>query len=429
MKYVIFCISVFFLISSVYTQEDYNQCNNADTLCPQETVRVNNYNANITFCPSCEDDFTTCFTPLNTIWFVFRTNAMGGDVTVSGTNLLFDNTVNNTNNSLSIAVLETSVPCNSAGYVQLGCLTDQNGAFNLSVTGLAPDSEYYIVLTGTMVGAGAVDPSQFELDLRVAGPGVNRPASSIALIASNTIFCKGQTVNLSVDTTLCPEPASVNWYRNGVFWFTSVGTEIITAEIEDDDIIRAETACYEDCPIAVTSGDIQFTVLEFIIDAGQDLYIYAGESVQLDGYTDGANFYWEPAIWLSATDVLDPIAFPEQTTTFFLTATNGVCELTDEMVITVTSDLLIPDVFSPNGDGINDTWEIKGASRYPNMRIEVYDKWGQRVFESVSYNEEKFWDGTFNGKLLRTSTYYYVVSLNEQGPNDTVYKGAVTIVR
>jgi gliding motility-associated-like protein len=80
---------------------------------------------------------------------------------------------------------------------------------------------------------------------------------------------------------------------------------------------------------------------------------------------------------------LTPIAFPEETTTFFLTATNGVCERTDEMVVTVNKNLTIPTVFSPNGDGINDRWEILGTARFPNMKMEMMDRWGQKVFETV----------------------------------------------
>lgn len=422
-------ILIVLFVHSVFSQEMYDQCNNALHLCPQEFERVNNFNASRTQCPSCEDDFTDCFSPNNTIWLSFNTNDDGGEATITATNISFDATLNNDNNSLNLMVLEAVIPCDAASYTEIACITEQNNLFSLNVLNLNANSTYFMVLSGTQVGPGAIEPSEFELDIRVAGEAVNRPPAAISMGASNTVLCTNEFVQIGIDTTFCPGGNEVNWYKNGEFWFTSAAHFIVVDDIEDDDQISAQTICFEDCPVEVSSGTIQFTVLHFDVDAGFDQELFAGESIQLQGSTTGVNYFWEPELWLSDPEVLDPIAFPEQTTTFFLTATNGVCERTDEVTITVINGLQIPSVFSPNGDGINDKWEIKGTSRYPDMRVDVFDRWGQKVFESVSYNEEKFWDGTHRGNLLRTSTYYYVITLNDPAADENVLKGAVSIVR
>ena len=89
--------------------------------------------------------------------------------------------------------------------------------------------------------------------------------------------------------------------------------------------------------------------------------------------------------------------------------------------------LFIPSVFTPNADGINDTWQIYGMELYPNATIKVFNRWGQTVFES---NETEYvpWDGTSNIDIIdqEIATYYYVIDLNIDNKN---YNGSVTIKR
>ena len=68
----------------------------------------------------------------------------------------------------------------------------------------------------------------------------------------------------------------------------------------------------------------------------------------------------------------------------------------------------IPNTFTPNNDGINDYWHIKGLNAYPYCEVSVYDRWGQMVFKSKGYPNE--WDGTYQGKPVPTGVYYYLIS-------------------
>uniref|UniRef100_UPI0013D3D9C1 gliding motility-associated C-terminal domain-containing protein n=1 Tax=Raoultella planticola TaxID=575 RepID=UPI0013D3D9C1 len=82
----------------------------------------------------------------------------------------------------------------------------------------------------------------------------------------------------------------------------------------------------------------------------------------------------------------------------------GGCSVTDTTFIKVLLTIDVPNVFSPNGDGINDTWKIKYLESYPGATVEVFDRYGQVVFKSQGYNKE--WDGTYNGNPLPVATYY-----------------------
>ena len=86
--------------------------------------------------------------------------------------------------------------------------------------------------------------------------------------------------------------------------------------------------------------------------------------------------------------------------------------------------VFIPNTFTPNGDGINDTWDIKYLERYPNSTVAVFNRWGQKLFSSAGYPAP--WDGKYNGAVLPAGTYYYIIAL-ENGAD--IISGWVAIIR
>jgi gliding motility-associated-like protein len=95
----------------------------------------------------------------------------------------------------------------------------------------------------------------------------------------------------------------------------------------------------------------------------------------------------------------------------------------------VTSEItqLIPNAITPNGDGKNDYWNLDFIKNfYPNAMIEVYNRWGEKVFSSVGYATA--WDGTYQGHQLPIASYYYVITLNDPKYPDP-FKGSVLIIR
>jgi gliding motility-associated-like protein len=102
------------------------------------------------------------------------------------------------------------------------------------------------------------------------------------------------------------------------------------------------------------------------------------------------------------------------------------CASTREVDVFKNEDacLFIPNAFSPNGDGTNDTWNIRHMDLYADAEVRVFNKWGSVVFESRGY--AKPWDGTYHGKILEPATYYYFVDLRN---GDPIYEGFLMILR
>jgi len=86
--------------------------------------------------------------------------------------------------------------------------------------------------------------------------------------------------------------------------------------------------------------------------------------------------------------------------------------------------IVIPNTFTPNGDGINDTWDIKFLDLYVNCTVDIFTRWGQKIYTSIGYGTP--WDGTFKGSALPTGTYYYVINLKN---GLTPLSGFVAIIR
>ena len=100
--------------------------------------------------------------------------------------------------------------------------------------------------------------------------------------------------------------------------------------------------------------------------------------------------------------------------------------------------LFIPEGFSPDGNGVNDTWHISGIERYPNNRVEIYNRWEVKVFEINSYGDDNEWDGRPNvlnniiigDGQVPEGTYYYVIDLGENNSfGNNFIKGYVYIRR
>jgi gliding motility-associated-like protein len=164
------------------------------------------------------------------------------------------------------------------------------------------------------------------------------------------------------------------------------------------------------------------------LEAGPDTSVISGASVQLQA-TGGAftDYLWEPDTWLDIHTVANPLATPMESIRYRVTATNEYgCSETDSLYIEVIEGIHVYNVFSPNGDGINEYFEIENADRYPEILVEVYSRWGDLFFSSVGYDSSKRWDGRTRGTEAPVGTYYYII-IPEPGAKPIT--GHVTIIR
>jgi gliding motility-associated-like protein len=149
--------------------------------------------------------------------------------------------------------------------------------------------------------------------------------------------------------------------------------------------------------------------------SGSNQNLCSADSLQLGGAKEisGYSYSWFPTQGLSNPNVPSPKALPYQNTTYRLIVSDNSCQYcsdTSYVHITVCDSLFLfrlPNVFSPNNDGINDEFVITlvGAKQF---KLQIIDRWGIKVFESNQV--EKSWDGrTLTGIPCLAGTYYYIL--------------------
>lgn len=424
---VIFLLTVFCISQTSTAQETYNNCNSAFELCPNNNYSFNNIGSNVTFCPGCEDDFNYCFATDNTIWMTFTTNSTGGDVQIDFTNLVFQSNPGQ-DTELQATIIEAVAPCDATTYTQIGnCVSAATTNFSLNAAGLPANTTYYIVVDGDNTGAGITSPAECSFDLAISGTGVDRPVPTAFVGTLTPNSCLNDLVTYEAILNNCPDSSDYQWFINGTLVAVTPDPFFQTSALHDGDIVSVQNTCFTQCVDTVTGTAAQpQSVYVINVDAGQDLTINYGESIQLFGSTSATVYSWTPTFLLNSSTVLNPIANPTETTTFTLTAEENGCTLSDQVTITVLTDLVIPNTFSPNDDTNNDAWVIHGLEAFPKNSVTIYDRWGQVAFSAINYTELKAWDGMIRGKKASEGVYYYVLDL---GDGSDLKKGSLTLIR
>jgi gliding motility-associated-like protein len=192
---------------------------------------------------------------------------------------------------------------------------------------------------------------------------------------------------------------------------------------------------------ALTSGcadtiiqNITVKPIPTMVDAGPNVAILSGTTTALRASASGNNlkYRWSPVTGLSDATIPNPVvSLLDNTTTYTLTVTlddstapGPLCGVTDVVTVTVLKTPQIPNAFTPNGDGINDRWEIKNLEQYEGATINVFNRYGQRVYSSIGYSLP--WEGRINGGDLPSGVYYYIINPKH---GRVQVSGYVTIIR
>lgn len=141
-----------------------------------------------------------------------------------------------------------------------------------------------------------------------------------------------------------------------------------------------------------------------IAEAGHDVTIRRLESVQLLAEANGS-VSWSPGKGLSDSSVVSPVAAPAETTVYKLVVTDPYgCTESDSVKVVV--EIPIPSAITPNGDGINDNFEIYEVDKFENNSLFIYNRWGQLVYKAAPYKNE--WVGLgADGSAVAEDTYFY----------------------
>lgn len=236
-----------------------------------------------------------------------------------------------------------------------------------------------------------------------------------------TISVTGPTpTDCAVDTAFLSVPFEAD---NLYLWSTGATTHEIYTTVSNN--FRVTVTNAYGCT-SVDAVDV-FVLSQGSVEISNDTTISLGFSVQL--FASGGVFYsWTPTESLDNPNIPNPTATPSQTTTYTVEIRDrNDCRVTRQVTVTVIEDfnILIPNLFSPNGDGINDVWRIFNVETYPKTSVIIFNRWGNKVWESDNYDNS--WDGTSSkGDALPDGTYFYIIRV---GGSNREFKGDVNILR
>ncbi|MBI4945836.1 MAG: gliding motility-associated C-terminal domain-containing protein [Bacteroidetes bacterium] len=173
--------------------------------------------------------------------------------------------------------------------------------------------------------------------------------------------------------------------------------------------------------------------LPIISIAASPTLITSDENTTLTA-SGGSQYQWSPSTGLNDPSISNPIASPIQTTTYCVTVTDTATGCSDNDCVTINVEnlcgtLFIPNAFSPNGDGENDTLQIYigNLKCIKEYRLVIFDRWGEKVFESSEHQAD--WDGTYKGKLLDTAVFIYYLKATLATGERINKKGNISLMR
>ena len=229
------------------------------------------------------------------------------------------------------------------------------------------------------------------------------------------------TVDLGADQDLCPGDeveldagAGFNAYE----WLTGETTQTLMV---------SESGAYL---VVVTDGNgckardtVQVSVQQLpVVALGPDQEICPNEQITLDAGSGFTSYLWSTMETTQTITVVDP-------GTYSVEVAAGPCPQSDEIVIgdNCPGEIIMPNVFSPNGDGINDLFDVQGVNVL-EYDMSIYDRWGKLLFTTTALTN--MWDGKFNGKDMPEGVYYFHVEYQISGREAREEKkGALTLMR
>ncbi|MBA9078610.1 gliding motility-associated C-terminal domain-containing protein [Rufibacter quisquiliarum] len=244
-----------------------------------------------------------------------------------------------------------------------------------------------------------------------------RPAPPVA---QGTTICAGTTTTLSA--SISTSGTVVEWYdaeQGGKKLFDGVTYTTLPLQNTTTFYVQSvSSGCASDrVPVTVT-------VPAPTAYAGEDVSVESGNNIELTA-SGGVSYKWFPSTGLTKDNIANPVfkGLESQVYTVTVTTAEG-CVSTDEVKVTVIHPVNLTNGFTPNGDSMNETWELPDLKAYPNCRVEIFNRWGNKVFESKGYTTP--WDGRYNGQPLPAATYYYIIRLDDKKPP---LSGNVTIIK
>ncbi|MBC7616023.1 MAG: gliding motility-associated C-terminal domain-containing protein, partial [Pedobacter sp.] len=242
----------------------------------------------------------------------------------------------------------------------------------------------------------------------------------VAVVSGSSTLCIGSSGVLNSTSG-----TSYQWFLNNSAINGATGTSLNITQAGNYSV-RVRNAL--ECEAISNTFTVTTTALPLAKITVNNTILIKGEGVVLTA-SGGLRYEWTPAEGLigASLNIASPTVKPLLTTTYTVTAFNANgCSSTAQITIVVKEDIPpLPNVFSPNGDGVNDFWVIDDIKSLPDHILKIFDRSGRILFTVRNYDNN--WDGRVNGNLLEEGTYYYTISFLDK--KTITRKGFITIVR
>lgn len=257
-------------------------------------------------------------------------------------------------------------------------------------------------------------PGKYWVDVEVAGCSTTdslivtyKPRPEVTLMA-DTILCSGEVITLEAGT----EDATYEWqdgstnsyydvFKQGVYWTT----------ITVDGCTDSDTVMIRYLPMPE-------------VDFGPDTTICVGKKLTLDASSHFAKYLWQDSSSTAMMEITEPGRY------WVVVTVNDYCVAHDTIDVQIErcpKNLKVPNVFTPDGDGINDNFTLIELDGIQKLSTAIYNRWGRQVF--VSEDLYPVWDGTSDGQQLAGGVYYWIMKYEDFEGNVYTAKGNITIIR
>ncbi len=340
-----------------------------------------------------------------------NSNIFGG--LLAGTYIVTIKDANSSTGTTSITIKRNCFQLN-INIVNAVC-GNANGSITVSASyGTAP---YQYSLDGNNFQTGTTFNSLAAGSYTVyAKDATNVLADSSITIADSP----GPQVFIGNDTTLCTGAAYLldAFYSNATYLWQDGSTQSSFLVTEPGTYYVAVTL--DGCTVTDTIVISYLTTPQFTL--GRDTTICRGEVIQLQPLVqEPANYLWQDGSTQPAYNVKD--------TGIYSVEVSNICgHYTDEIKIEQgLCSLMLPNAFTPNGDGLNDIFRVKYPFAIKAFRLAVYNRLGEKMFETTDM--AKGWDGSCKGNSQPMGVYVWVVQITALNNNEQISRGTVTLLK
>ncbi len=252
------------------------------------------------------------------------------------------------------------------------------------------------------------------------------PISGIDMGVTDSVLCKGGAITFNAHYSPLGN-IGVVWTFSSTDSIRDVNPVTYSYETQGTYTVTVH-AYYRACPDI--SASINITIIPYpSMDLGPDTSICMGTGLPIL-LTDSRNAANTNARWVWNTGATTPSILVDEPGTYTATVNIAGCEASDDVVVLNDCYVNIPNVFTPNGDGVNDFFLPRDllAKGLTEFKMSIFNRWGELIFETTSL-EGRGWDGKFNDVPQPQGVFIYKIDATFKDGQKEHHQGNLTLIR